>query len=85
MDSVFVDTSALVKYYYPEEGSERVETFLLNAKRIYLCQITTTEFASALMKKVGTGGLEMETQVLMWNAFLDDLDSKQMKVIPLDE
>lgn len=85
MDSIFVDTSALVKYYYPEEGSERVESILLKAEGVYLCQVATTEFASALMKKIRTGKLEMEAQVLIWNAFLDDLSSKQMQIITLDE
>jgi predicted nucleic acid-binding protein len=83
--SIFVDTSALVKYYYPEEGSERVESLLLKAEGVYLCQVATTEFASALMKKIRTGNLEMEAQVLIWNTFLDDLDSRQMQLISLDE
>ena len=30
MGSVFVDTSALVKCYYPEIGSEKVELQILN-------------------------------------------------------
>ena len=85
MNSIFVDTSALVKYYYPEEGSERVESILLKAEDVYLCQIATTEFASALMKKIRTGSLEMETQVLIWNTFLNDLDSRQVQLIPLNE
>jgi predicted nucleic acid-binding protein len=85
VDSVFVDTSALVKYYYPEDGSEKVESILLKAKRIYLCQVATTEFASALMKKVRTGTLEMEAQILEWNAFLDDLNTGQMELVLLDE
>lgn len=85
MGSIFVDTSALVKYYYPEEESERVESILLNAKGVFLCQVTTTEFASALMKKVRTGNLEMEAQVLIWNTFLDDLGSRQMQLISLDK
>jgi predicted nucleic acid-binding protein len=83
--SIFVDTSALVKYYYPEEGSERVESIILKAEGVYLCQVATTEFASALMKKIRTGNLEVEAQVLIWNTFLDDLDSRQMQLIPLDE
>jgi predicted nucleic acid-binding protein len=83
--SIFIDTSALVKYYYPEEGSERVESILLKADGVYLCQVATTEFASALMKKIRTGNLEIEAQVLIWNTFLDDLDTKQMQLIPLDE
>ncbi|MBW1771326.1 MAG: type II toxin-antitoxin system VapC family toxin [Deltaproteobacteria bacterium] len=85
MDSVFVDTSALVKFYYPEDGSEKVENFLLRAERVYLSQIAITELSSALMKKIRTRTLDMDTQVLIWNAFMDDLDTGQMKLIPLDD
>lgn len=85
MDSVFVDTSALVKYYYPEDGSEKVEAIFLKAKTVYLCQVATIEFASALMKKVRTGTLEMDVQNLIWNTFLDDLGSGQIELITLDE
>ncbi len=85
MASLFVDTSALVKYYYPEAGSERVESILLKARQVYLCQIAVTEFASALMKKMRTGTLEKEKQVVVWNVFLDDLNTGQMELISLDE
>jgi predicted nucleic acid-binding protein len=83
--SLFVDTSALVKYYYPEVGSKRVEDILLKARKVYLCQIAITEFASALMKKMRTGTLEKEKQIIMWNIFLDDLNTRQMELIYLDE
>jgi predicted nucleic acid-binding protein len=85
MTSLFVDTSALVKYYYPEVGSERVETILSKAKKVYLCQIAVTEFASALMKKMRTGTLGKEKQVILWNVFLDDLKAGQMELIHLDD
>ena len=85
MSAIFTDTSALVKYYYPEEGSEDVEGILLKAERVYLCQVATAEFASVLMKKVRIGALEMEVETLIWNTFLDDLDARQMDVIPLEE
>ena len=83
METIFVDTSALVKFYYPEQGSEEVETVLLNARRVYLCQIATVEFASALMKKVRTGTLEMTAHALIWNAFSADLDAGPMEIVSL--
>ena len=85
MGSVFADTSALVKYYYPEEGSDKVEACLLKAERVYLSQIALTEFASALMKKVRTRSLDMKKQVLIWNTFVDDLGTGEMELLPLDE
>ncbi len=85
MVSVFVDTSSLVKYYYPESGSERVEDVFFKVSKVYLCEIAITEFASAIMKKVRSGTLETKDQVLIWNTFMDDLDTGQMELIPLDE
>ena len=85
MSSVFADTSALVKYYYPEFGSEIVEEIFLNSEKIYLCQVATTEFASALMKKVRTRTLGMDAQERIWGVFMDDLSSGQMEVIGLDD
>ena len=85
MTSIFLDTSALVKYYYPEVGSEKVEAIILKAKQVYLCQIAVTEFASALIKKMRAGTLEKEKQIVVWNVFLDDLNTGQMLLIQLDE
>jgi len=83
--SVFVDTSALVKYYYPEMGSEKVELQIVNADKVYLCQLTPTEFASALMKKVRDKTLDLDRQEAIWNAFLDDLSSLQIELVPLTQ
>ena len=85
MGSVFVDTSALVKFYYPEIGSEKVESQILNADKVYLCQLTPTELASALMKKVKDKTLDRVRQETIWNAFLDDLGSLQVELVPLTQ
>jgi predicted nucleic acid-binding protein len=83
--SVFVDTSALVKYYYPEMGSEQVELQIVNADKVYLCQLTPTEFASALMKKVRDKTLDPDRQEAIWSVFLDDLSSLQVELVPLTQ
>jgi predicted nucleic acid-binding protein len=85
VESVFADTSALFKFYYPEDGSEKVEASLLKADRVYLSQIAVIEFSSALMKKVRTRSLDTDSQVLIWNTFVDDLETGQMELIPLDD
>lgn len=37
---LFVDTSALVKFYYPESGSEDVEAQLLAAERVIVSRLS---------------------------------------------
>lgn len=85
MVSLFVDTSALVKYYYPEHDSEKVEKLLLGAERIYVSSLTIVEMASAFWKKVRMGELERGAQVLLWNTFLDDMDCDRMELVFIDE
>ncbi|MEW6326527.1 MAG: type II toxin-antitoxin system VapC family toxin [Thermodesulfobacteriota bacterium] len=85
MSSIFVDTSSLVKFYYPEPDSDRIETLLLQAERIYITNLSIVEMASALSKKVRTGDLRKEQETVLWNTFLDDLQTGQMEVVTLDD
>lgn len=82
---LFVDTSALVKLYYPEIDSDRVEEKILEAKRVYLCELAAVEFASALSKKVRMGELDKKDVHLIWNSFSSDLKSAQFQIISLFE
>jgi predicted nucleic acid-binding protein len=49
---VYLDTSVLVAYYYPEPISPLVEEFVRTLSRPSICMLTEVEFASALSKKV---------------------------------
>jgi hypothetical protein len=83
--NVFVDTSALVKYYYPEADSDNVEQMILSAKRLYLCELSLVEFASALMKKVRMNELQEQEQQLIWEAFLSDTQAENIELIDLSQ
>ncbi len=82
---LFVDTSALVKYYYPERDSRKVERAILEADRVYVSELSLVEFASALVKKVRMGDLGGHERSLAWDAFLVDLGSESVAVISLSE
>ncbi len=83
MPELFVDTSSLVKYYYPEEGSDDIEQRLLKARRVHISGLSIVETASALMKKVRQGELVKKDEMLIWNTFLDDLGTDSMEVVYL--
>lgn len=83
--SLFVDTSALVKYYYPEEDSLKVEQAILGADRIYISELSTVEFASALMKKVRDRSLRDEDKSAIWDTFVSDLHAENMELVGLSE
>lgn len=83
--SVFVDTSALVKYYYPENDSHLVEHVILKADRVYISELSRVELASALMKKVRLGELRPQDKSLIWESFSNDLLAANVEVINLSE
>lgn len=85
MSSIFVDTSALVKFYYPEQDSDKIEALLLHAERIYITNLTIVEMASALSKKVRMGDIKKVQETVLWNTFLDDLQTGQVEVVALND
>jgi predicted nucleic acid-binding protein len=82
---LYVDTSALVKFYYPEENSDRVEELLLKADRVYISELTMVEMASALTQKVRTGDLSKRAETVIWTAFLDDMQFGTVEMVHLLE
>ncbi|MBM2837866.1 MAG: PilT protein [Deltaproteobacteria bacterium] len=85
MTLIYADTSSLVKFYYPEADSEKIEALLLKTDRIFISHLTVTEMASALAKKVRMGDLKKEKETVLWNTFLDDMQTEKIELIPLDE
>jgi len=85
MTSVYVDTSALVKFYYPEQGSDSVEEALLGADRVYISHLTMVEVASALMQKIRTGDLTKRSETMIWTAFQDDMNAGKVELVHLHD
>lgn len=71
---VFLDTSSLIKLYYKEEGTSKLdELFIENViTEIYISEITKIEFFSAIYKKLRTGNLQIENVNDLINAFTAD-------------
>lgn len=55
----FLDTSALVKLYHWETGSDIIEKAICDATELYLSEIAKLEFRSAIYKKVRTKDLNL--------------------------
>ncbi len=85
MLSVYVDTSSLVKFYYPEAESDRVESVLIKADRIYISYLTIVEMASALSKKVRMRELKKNMEIVVWNSFQDDLQTAKIDIVLIEE
>ncbi len=74
-----------MKFYYPEKESDEIEAAFLKSDQIYISNLSIVEMASALMKKVRNRELAKTKEMLIWNTLLDDLQTRQMEVITLDD
>lgn len=71
---VFLDTSSLIKLYYKEEGTSKLDKLFIEnvITEIYISKITKIEFFSAIYKKLRTGNLQIENVNDLINAFTAD-------------
>lgn len=77
------DTSAWVKYYYPEHGSDEVEAAIVSATEVWISQLALAELTSALSIKVRTGALSAADRDRILAAVDTDVHSRSVRVIDL--
>lgn len=69
---VFLDTSALVKYFHEEEGTDNVTPLIENIDNdIWISELAFVEFVSALHKKYRTGVLDKQHIALAVEGFTE--------------
>jgi len=74
MKIFFLDTSAFVKYYHEEVGSEEIKRIYSEEERVLvISDISITEFHSATARKVRRGKISKETFEIVRKAFYKDL------------
>jgi hypothetical protein len=78
---LFVDTSSLFKFYYPEPQSDAVEARLLAAERVAIAEITRVEMASVAARKVRMGEITRREYDRVVSAFEEDLLSRAYAVV----
>jgi predicted nucleic acid-binding protein len=74
--NVFLDTSALIKLYHREAGTERLITFLTspaNDIRIIVSDLTRIEFRSAIFRKMRQKEIEPEEAMRVIGIFESDM------------
>lgn len=84
MPNYFLDSSAVVKYYHPEVGSE-VVTRLLNEPNghYFISRLATVEVQRAFVGKVRAKQISVEELDELSQAFADDITLKCFLVIRL--
>lgn len=83
----YFDSSAAVKRYAPEKGSEWVKSIVDPAigNTVYLGQVGIVEIAAALSRKVRTKELTQETyEAALW-LFLMDVRNEEYLIAPLGD
>lgn len=78
----FLDTSALVKHYHEEEGSEVVERlFQEPERRLMISDLSIIEFYSAIALKVRTKEIKAKTFTNLRKLFAHDLKEGLYEVV----
>ena len=77
---IYLDSSALVKRYVQEEGTDFVKSILAGNGLITTSKLTYPEILSALMRKVRAGEIERKT----FNGIVETFDKDWDHVLVLD-
>jgi uncharacterized protein len=81
--NLFFDTSALIKKYIDEQGSDRVDEILDQARSVYVSGITEIEMLSAVKRLLHDGIIDKNGYNSVKKEMLYDLDFFQ--IIELDK
>jgi hypothetical protein len=86
MTVYFLDTSALVKRYHHERGSDVIDAlFAEHGRRIIISDLSIIEFGSALSKKVREGEITPEKYQRALGVFYQDIVTDIIQVEILGE
>ena len=71
---IFLDTSTLIKLYFREEGTSKLDKIFTDnvVTEIFISEITKTEFFSAIYKKLRTKDLLQKNANDILDAFISD-------------
>ena len=83
--NLFLDTSALVKLYHEEAGTENLSEFLYRYADnlvITISDLSLTELHSAFLRRVRTGEIEQSVADEIFKGF--DADAKMLNIVETD-
>lgn len=83
MSAYYLDTSAAVKAYSEEWGSDRVEEILNLGEEIYLSRVGIVEVAAAIFGKTKTGAMQVGEAVITLEELRRDVQDVY-KIVEVD-
>ncbi|HEX9591818.1 MAG TPA: type II toxin-antitoxin system VapC family toxin [bacterium] len=82
---VYLDTSALAKWYLPEEDSEAVEAFLRETpRRVCISDLTRLEMRSLLGRRQREGAITADERTAIFATFAEDVARGSLHLLPAD-
>ena len=84
MADSFLDTSALVKYYHPEDGTQEVTRIIAEPdSRHAISRLSLVETVSAFAVKVRTGDIDEQGFEALRRRFYYDIGQRLFRIMPV--
>jgi uncharacterized protein len=82
---IYFDTSALAKWYLPEEESNEVEKYIQEHGPVAISDITVVEMRNLLARHRREGNLDPSTEIKVFATFEEDIRQKFLICHPLSD
>jgi predicted nucleic acid-binding protein len=82
---IYFDTSALAKWYLPEEESNEVEKYIQEHGPVVISELTVLEMRNLLARHRQEGNLDSSTEIKVFATFEEDIRQKFLICHPLSD
>jgi hypothetical protein len=82
---IYFDTSALAKWYLPEEQSNEVEKYIQEHGPVVISDLTVMEMRNLLARHRQEGNLDSSTEIKVFATFEEDIRQKFLICHPLSD
>jgi len=82
---IYFDTSALAKWYLPEEQSNEVEKYIQENGPIMISELTLVEMRDLLARHRREGNIDPNTEIKIFATFEEDIRQKFLICQPLSD
>jgi predicted nucleic acid-binding protein len=83
--TIYFDTSALAKWYLPEEQSNEVEKYIQEHGPVAISELTLVEMRDLLARHRREGNLDPNTEIKIFATFEEDIRQKFLICHPLSD
>ncbi len=80
---IYIDSSALIKRYLPESGSDAVEQLIVGRTDLLISELVITEIVSALSRRIREQAIPAADAGSVYSALLEQSDAGFFGRIPL--